>query len=310
MYLDHLNFNNNNATAAVESVSFMDCMEAALSCTEVHSSAAAYLIKAEAEYLAMGSEGEALEGFWAKIKTVIRKLWETVKNLATKVYIFVTGIPAKIGRAFAKLSIAHKADNIKQDFNAAKKGAKIDEAERKGVKFLDLNKFGAQLQQLTPYDGAELDVREGAKGIDAERKKNASLRTKIKEAVGNKNSAVWFSVKKLDDSIINDAFSAIKGKGVSGIVDKMLKQFADGSKKVQSDADKIAKGYDAAYKAKDQEKVKQITKALSAARSALIENATNANFVASLVFKQVSSVLSAIRATIGAYKKEEKEEKK
>lgn len=309
MYLDHLNFKSNTATAAVESVSFMDCMEAALECTEIHSSAAAYLIKAEAEYLSMGSEGEALEGFWAKIKTVIRKLWETVKNLAVKIYTFVTGLPAKIGRAFGKLSIASKADNIKKDFAEAKKGAKIDEAERKGVKFLDISKFDSQLKMLAAYDGVNEDVGQG-KGIDAERAKNAKLRNQIKEAIGNKNSSVWVSVKKLDDAKINEAFEAAKGKGTAGVVDEMLKDYANASKKVQSDADKIAKGYDAAYKAKDQEKVKSITKALSAGRAALIENATNANFMASITLKVNGSVLSAIRATIGAYKKEEKENKK
>jgi len=191
MYLDHLR-NNAMASAAATaapSVSFMDCMEAALYCTEVHSAADAYLIKAEATYMSSAAEdgeGAAKEGFWAKIKKVFQKMWDAIVGLGKKVVSFIKNtVKPKVTKIFKKIAVKWQALGMKGKLEKYK-DATPDAAKLKDVKYIDGNAAAAEFKKIIDdlakhaprntetQDDSEIKVQDIVNGLPSASKTDAS----------------------------------------------------------------------------------------------------------------------------------------
>jgi hypothetical protein len=99
MYLD--NVIKSAQAASMPEVTYSEIMEDTLHMVEVEGAGQLALLKAEATAHIMGSESPA--DWWAKIKTVARKIFEMLKNLITKVFAFIKALPAKIGTLITRL---------------------------------------------------------------------------------------------------------------------------------------------------------------------------------------------------------------
>lgn len=99
MYLD--NVIKSAQTASMPQITYSEIVEDSLRMVEVEGAGQLALLKAEATAHIMGSE--APSDWWAKIKTVARKIFEMLKNLITKVFAFIKTIPTKIGTLVTRL---------------------------------------------------------------------------------------------------------------------------------------------------------------------------------------------------------------
>jgi hypothetical protein len=99
MYLD--NVIKSAQAASMPEITYSEIVEDSLRMVEVEGAGQMALLKAEATAHIMGSE--APSDWWAKIKTVARKIFEMLKNLITKVFAFVKTIPTKIGTLITRL---------------------------------------------------------------------------------------------------------------------------------------------------------------------------------------------------------------
>jgi len=291
MYLDHLK--STQAVAVTSSVSFSDVMQEAMYATEVCGAADAYLIKAEAEMMVLGSESEGEGGFWAKIKTVVRKIWEAIKNLANKIYIFIKSIPGKIMAFCQKMLMKLSLKDLPELWKKVKAEGLLERVSAKEIKYL--------------YDNDHLDLRlniglskmddKGNKEYVAElREENAKLRDKFREKMNDKDSDLWADASTLNDTDVAELINTVKSGKLPAKADKWIKECEEESKDLRKMSDTETKKYDAAYRNKDQEAAKQITENLSAIRSMLVENATCANFYATVIFRCIYSKASAIRS--------------
>jgi len=299
MYLDHL---KSSQPVVEASVSFSDVMQEAMYATEVCSAADAYLIKAEAEMLVLGSEATAEGGFWDKVKTVIRKIWEAIKNLATKIYIFITSIPGKIMAFYQKRVLASSLKNLPEAWKNAKANGRLAEAKKKGIKYIDDKKSLAE-GFFVGID--KLDAKGNKEAVVKAREENAKLRNKIREKLDDKKSDFWVSASQLTDADVAELITAAKSGKLPNTADKWIKECEKDAKALRKMSDTETKKYDAAYRSKDQEAAKKITENLSAIRSMLVENATSANFLASVIFRTLSSKANAIKSIAGLAGKEE-----
>ena len=299
MYLDHL---KSSQPVVEASVSFSDVMQEAMYATEVCSAADAYLIKAEAEMLVLGSEATAEGGFWDKVKTVIRKIWEAIKNLATKIYIFITSIPGKIMAFYQKRVLASSLKNLPEAWKNAKAKGRLAEAKKKGIKYIDDNKSLAE-GFFVGID--KLEVKGNKEDVVKAREANAKIRNKIRGKLDDKGSNFWVSASQLTDADVAELISAAKSGKLPNTADKWIKECEKDAKALRKMSDTETKKYDAAYRSKDQEAAKKITENLSAIRSMLVENATSANFLASVIFRTLSSKANAIKSIAGLAGKEE-----
>ena len=92
MYLD--NIIASAKQASIPQIAYSEIMEDTLHMVEVEGAGELALLKAEATNQILGSEAPA--DWWAKIKTVARKIFEMLKNLISKVFAFIKTIPDRI----------------------------------------------------------------------------------------------------------------------------------------------------------------------------------------------------------------------
>jgi len=263
MYLDHLKATAQPApaaTAAPVSVSFMDCMDAALYCTEVCSAADPYLIKAEAEYMAKATEdgdGAAKEGWWNKIKKVFQKIWDTLQNFYKKIAAFIKDrvIPHVVKKAkeiavkFQKIGMKSKIEKCKDP----------DKSKLENVTFMEGTACEKQIEdvinnindRLEKNDLSSVDIKE-LMGKLPSREKSDCMKKIADESYEN--------VKKIADNILNGNTA----KDVLKKIDELAKTSAT---KVASHI-KEAKGkIAAAEKAKDEAKAQEAINDLKSVRA-------------------------------------------
>jgi hypothetical protein len=295
MYLDHL---KSTQAVATPSVSFSDVMQEAMYATEVCSAAGAYLIKAEAEMLVLGSEAEGESGFWAKVKTVVRKIWEAIKNLANKIFIFIKSIPGKIMAFYQKRVMVHSLKNLPELWEKAKAEGRLEAAKDKGIKYLAVEKLPSikDVDMPEPNFG---DADKAKEAVEKVREKFVELRDKISKAMNDKDSDAWADASTLNDADVAELITAAKTGKLPASAASVIKKFEEGTKALRKISDIETKKYDAAYRNKDQEAAKEITTNLSSIRSLLVEHATNANFCASMTFRALSSKANAIKSIAG-----------
>lgn len=99
MYLD--NVIKSAQAASMPEITYSEIVEDSLRMVEVEGAGQLALLKAEASAHILGSE--APSDWWAKIKTVARKIFEMLKNLITKVFAFIKSLPTKIGTLITRL---------------------------------------------------------------------------------------------------------------------------------------------------------------------------------------------------------------
>jgi len=300
MYLDHLK--STQAVAVAPNVSFSDVMQEAMYATEVCGAADAYLIKAEAEMLVLGSESEAASGFWTKVKNVVRKIWEAIKNLANKIFIFIKSIPGKVMAFYQKAVMKHSLKNLPELWKNAKANGRLAAAKDKGIKYIDDNKsldfeFSVGLNKV--------DVKDIKDVVAKLREENAKIRDEFRKKMNGKDSDFWVDASTLKDADVAELITAAKSGKLPPEADKFIKECEKRANDLRKMSDAETKKYDAAYKNKDQEAAKKITENLSAIRSMLVENATCANFGASMIFRTYASKASAIKSIAGISSKED-----
>jgi len=299
MYLDHLRLAQDVTVAP--SVSFSDVMQEAMYATEVCSAADAYLIKAEAEMMVLGSEaeGESEGGFWAKVKTVIRKIWEAIKNLANKIYIFIKSIPGKIMTFYQKAVMKSSLKNLPELWKKAKAEGRLEAAKDKGIKYLDLDRV-PELSSII----ITLTNPGNPDAVAKFRERMGKVRDGFREKMNDKDSVAWVDASKLKDDDVAEIITTAKSGELPYTEDQIIKKFEEGTKTLQKHSDAETKKYDTAYKNKDQEAAKKLTENLSSIRSLLVEHATCANFFSSVIFRAISSKAKAIKSIAGISSKE------
>ena len=304
MYLDHL---KSSQTAAVaSSVSFSDVMQEAMYATEVCSAADAYLIKAEAEMLVLGSESEGEGGFWAKVKIVIRKIWEVVKNLANKIYIFIKSIPGKIMAFYQKRVMMSSLKNLPELWKKAKAEGRLAAAKGKGIKYFDMSDV-EELKNLEMPEPSPNATKEDAVKV---REKLAEIRDLIRKKIDDKDSNAWVDASQLTDDDVTELINASKSGKLPASASVFIKDSEKAANDLRKMSDAEVRKYDVAFRNKDQEAAKQITENLSVIRSMLIEAATNTNFYASVIFRTLASKANAIKSIAGLSGNEEPESSK
>lgn len=308
MYLDHLK--NSTSAAPVNGATFMECMEAALYCTEVHASADAYLIKAEAEYIASEAAGVddsvANPTWWDKIKTVIKKMWEALKSFISKVISFVASIPSKIVNIYHK--IATKFTTMGMESKAKERDLDSADAEKlKDVYWVDdavAFKMTFDLIKAICSLADKADYKKGKEEKDtAFDAAKEDIETKIKNMR-----------EYLDDP--KKVGKAIKKSDVTSFIGNISKIGADNAKRVKEfegnlsgfnkQADEVVKEFQTAYAAKDEDKVKYLTKKLSKIRTAVALSTKAVNAYAVFLSKTAHHNASAAAAYIAACKESKK----
>jgi len=261
MYLDHLRNNTVTAAAAAEpSVSFMDCMEAALYCTEVCSAADPYLIKAEAEYMAKATEdgdGAVKEGWWNKIKKVFQKILDALQGFYKKIAAFIKDrvIPYVVKKAkeiavkFQKIGMKSKIEKCKDP----------DKSKLENVSYMEGRTCEGQIEdvikdindRLEKNDLSSVDVKE-LMGKLPSREKNDCMK-KIADAN-------YETVKGMADSILNGNTA----KEVLKKIDELAKNSAAKvATRIKEAKGKIA----AAEKAKDEARAQEAINDLKSVRA-------------------------------------------
>ena len=300
MYLDHL---KSTQTVATPSVSFSDVMQEAMYATEVCGAADAYLIKAEAEMMVLGSESEGEGGFWAKVKTVVRKIWEAIKNLANKIFIFIKSIPGKIMAFYQKSVMKSSLKNLPELWEKAKAEGRLAAAKDKGIKYLE----DKDLLDIRLNIGLfKLDDKGNKEFVADAKEENIEVRDKFRKKMNDKESDLWVDASTLKDTDVAELINTVKSGKLPNAADKWIKECAYNADRLRKMADTETKKYDAAYKNKDQEAAKKITENLSAIRSMLVENAMCANFYATVIFRCISSKANAIKSIASIQVKQNK----
>lgn len=310
MYLDHLR-NNSIATAAAESsVSFMDCMEAALFCTEVHSAADAYLIKAEADYMATAAEdgeGAAKEGWWSKIKKVFQKMWDAIVAFGKKVVSFIKNtIKPKVTKIFKQIAVKWQALGMKGKLEKYK-DATPDASKLGDVKFIDgvkaaeeFNKVIKTLRDHAPrstemQDDSEIKVQEIVDGLPSVSKKDASY-------------MVAASSLKYSDitAMVNDITSGKSVKDILAVVNQAETICNDVTKYMGSAKENMKK----AEKEGSEQLAKGAMNTLRKCRTFLTAASIISNHAGSCAVGVILSQAKAVNAWFSACNKGKSEEKK
>ena len=310
MYLDHL---KNNIAAATEpcGASFMDCMEAALYCTEVHSAADAYLIKAEATYMASAAEdgeGAAKEGWTSKIKNALSKMWETIVNLFKKVVSFVTNtVKPAITKRWKQFLLKWNARNIKERLEKVK-GKTPNKEKLKDVKYISYSdaktEFEKVIKVIKEHSGGQLvtnateipNVKDLVANMPSVDKKDASY---VKSAAElSYNDAVGMANQIANGGMLNALMAPIEE--AEGIL-KQLKSKLDQVKKTAND------------KSVNEAVSRQCMESLKGIRACITGTSILANHAGSFAMGVVLSQARAINAYIsacGASEEKKSEEKK
>jgi len=309
MYLDHLKSNFHKES--VPAVSFSECLEAALYCTEVHSAADAYLIKAEAEYMyaseaaeAGGEQQAAAEGgFWAKIKAVVKKMWEALKGLLAKAIAYVKSVPAKLMNLIRKIAAKLKSINIAKRLENVKDN-KPDAAKLEEAKFIDITGLLGLRHDVVELieTSTSKDSMNSVSGVVDQKLKE------IRESVEDKNSNLWVKIK--DYSQAKSIADAIVTGRLDNDVAKALKDAEDRLNKVNKEADNTVKRFQDLYNKKDDEGVKAVTKELATYRAASVNLIKANQLFATIAARTVYSKVTALNKYIAACKPAEKADDK
>jgi hypothetical protein len=305
MYFDTLR-QTASASQAVSNISFMDVMDEAMACTEVHSEASIGLIMAEAEFVGQGSE--ASSDWWAKIKATIRKMWEALKKLLAKIITFVKSIPGRLMNLARKIATRWQTMGIEKRLSAIEKN-KAGFKLKPGVKLSALEATGLDAMTKTI-----LDTIDGASSLDltdADLANGDKTLEKLKAEIGKfEENATKTPVKNL--SAEPGAIRAVFNDVAKGTLTKVFEKDAENVKKVVAKIDKgtdaIAKKYDKAYKSSNEEEVKKITKGLSLYRrlgSIVASYASKLQvFGSKVVLSHAKYVNAAVHAWVPVAKKE------
>lgn len=308
MYLDHLK--SNNTQCASEGATFMECLEAALYCTEVHASADAYLIKAEAECMAMSLEdGESAEkatgSFWDKIKAVVKKMWEALKNVLAKVLSFIKSVPGKIANIAREIAAKWQKIGLDKKIKEAK-WDDLDEEKIKDLYYVDADEFykvsvksifssiedianrNANAEEAkTAFEGIETRISDAYKSISSTKEGERHARAVVKVTKAN--------AKTLAESV---AKASKRASDVITAAEAMVKKISDLS-------NKSVKEFQAIYAKKDEEEVKSVTAKLALYRRCSVITAKLANLMSTASSKDLYSRASAVAKCVAACKKSE-----
>lgn len=306
MYLDHLK--NNSACAEPCGASFMECMEAALYCTEIHSAADAYLIKAEATYMASeDGEGAAKEGWWAKIKNVFQKMWDAVVGFFKKVASFITDtIKPAITKRWKAFLLKWNARNIEERL-AKVKDKTPDKAKLKDVKYISYADAKAE------FDKVSKTIQECSGGKLLSMAKEIP---NVKDLVANmpsvdKKDASY--VKSAADLNYNDAVGMAKQIANGGMVNALMANVNSAEetvKKLKTALEQVKSSIKDAEKNKNEDMAKRCMESLKGIRACITGASILANHAASFVMGVVLSQARAINAYISACGDSKPEEKK
>lgn len=302
MYLDHL---KSNFKSAEPEVTFSECLEAALYCTEVHSAADAYLIKSEAEYMFASESGDekAEGGYWAKIKSVIKHMWEAFKTLVAKAIAYVKTIPEKLMNLCRKIGARIQSIGLKGKWEAVK--GHVGANAPKDIKYLEINalSMGFKNDVIDAIDALK------AEDIQSNRASAESNLNELREEVNDQKSKYW---KVADSKTVEEVI-----KGVSDMADaadKVLAGIDRSLKSANTKADDSAKRFEALYKAKDEAGVKKVTQELSFYRHAAVlyikASQMFATFASKSIYSKVVAAKKFVAAVSGGSDKKDDKDKK
>lgn len=308
MYLDHLRNNTVTAAAAAEpSVTFMDCMEAALYCTEVHSAADAYLIKAEATYMATASEdgeGAAKEGWWAKIKKVFEKMRQVLVGYYQKVVNFIQktvkpGIQKKIGQ----LAVRWKQIGMKSKLE--KTEGEADASKLEGVKYIDAdtNADGSMSKIL---GSISKKLVESINTDSGENKLNGEEIKKEMPNISDEKGSFWKSASALKRSdVVKMVESITSGNSIKDIL-SYVNAIEDQIKKVKTKIADEDKKFKAAEKDKKEADAQAAMQKMSALRGWITAVSVFANQLGVVAVKTIVTQADAVNKWLSACNKKAK----
>lgn len=315
MFLD--NIISGSDSQAVRNVSYAECVEAALLCSEVESEGMIGLISAEASRAFVGNEGP--KEFWQKVQSVARRIWEALKTLVNKIFTFVKTIPTRIATIakkllakWEKIGIKGKIERMNKKANVSVRTEKLKEVAGKefGI-FVEPEAFtrdeatkvitetAAKFKSSKPEQVTEI-VAELKKGYREEKyaesdKKSAGYKIEgitASSSVDNIKSAI----EKYYDLIKNGKYEKASKDNATAL-SRSSKDIADAASKFMSDLDK-------ARRAEDEDAGRAILQGLRGLRVASsyvsIAAARGANLNASSLFtaaRIVNALLACVKTS-------------
>lgn len=306
MYLD--NIIKSAQTASVPEVTYSEIMEDTLRMVEVEGAGELALLKAEATKQILGTEAPA--EWWAKIKTVARKIFEMLKNLITKVFAFIKSIPNKLATVANRIAAAVVNVGLEDKIKRLNKMGDT-EWKDKALKNLEDREFDgfytgliegvkqtaeakALLDALDKKSDALKNYNDTVAKFD---KDDESLEEKIrgekekviaaKQAVSDAADALsnkkvpWFKTEftnlNLALKFARDYAAFIKNKKYATAVSKVNKDAEQSTRDVASKYRLAMAAYEKAVRDENEEKVKQILAAAKNYRWAISESAASAS---------------------------------
>jgi len=284
MYLD--NVIKSAQTANMPEISYSEIIEDALHMVEVEGAGQLALLKAEATNRILGSEAPA--DWWAKIKTVARKIFEMLKNLITKVFAFIKSVPSKLatvanriaaavinvgleGRVKRLNSMGEQAwkdkalENLKdREFDAfytttdfANQGT-----ETKKLETAVTNLTNAIKTYNTTVGGFDKDREDLEEAIQGEKEKVIKAQQAVSDAEGEIKKEKFFGDGKWLNSLasavkfVQNYAAYIKNKKYSSEAAKIGKAEEDATREVAKEYRLAMSAYERAVRDENEEKVK------------------------------------------------------
>jgi hypothetical protein len=284
MYLD--NVIKSAQTANMPEISYSEIIEDALHMVEVEGAGQLALLKAEATNRILGSEAPA--DWWAKIKTVARKIFEMLKNLITKVFAFIKSVPSKLATVANRIAAAvinvGLQDRVKRLNSMGDKDWK-DKAlknleDREFDAFYTTTDFASQTTEAknletavntltsaiktynTTVGGFDKDREDLEEAIQTEKEKVIKAQQAVSDAEGKMQKEKYFATGKGFNGInkavefVTKYAAYIKNKKYASEAAKISKAEEDATRDVAKEYRLAMSAYERAVKDENEEKVK------------------------------------------------------
>lgn len=305
MYLD--NIIASAKQASIPQIAYSEIMEDTLHMVEVEGAGELALLKAEATNQILGSEAPA--DWWAKIKTVARKIFEMLKNLISKVFAFIKTIPDRIATLCNRIATKVVGAGLENKVKALGEASGIETNDKtlddlkkrefdwfmygvEGVYELKSGKGKELVEKITALDNAIKAAGTAIAGLDS---KSADYEEKVqeeKEKVISAKNEVSDAERALKENpykpfeqeyndgakilaLAQNVVNYFKNKKYSTNAKTIARENEGNVRDAASAYRKAMSKYEAAVRAQDETAVKNCLKAAKDLRVVTAENAAS-----------------------------------
>jgi hypothetical protein len=249
----------------MENITFEDVIRESLRCGEIHAEAKFSLLKEEASNRIIGSEAPG--AWWANIKSSVRKMYESLKNLTVKLASYLKTFPIKYEKIRKEAyMVTLRYGQEKKLIDLEKNTSRYRLVEDNEHTVVNIDYYTKVIKAIANYLRSNVDFEDiNVNGIE-ENKANATIdgMEDILDRIGRESAVTVTIMKTNKPEAIREVFDFIKfGGKARKAFEADAEEIMDVISAMGQLSDKIASLYDEAYKNQDEAKIVAITSALS-----------------------------------------------